>query len=257
MKATNTNVVPRLTFFLAVLFLIAVLSAGSSVSRAHQEGCPANSKPVQRTEANGEIIVSCQCIAGYTKYQGRCELIEKVNALKNAKAIKDAVSQGQKPPFEPLWNYYQTNRDIAEGFAPAENRCAIVLSLTLGIEPRANEASLRDLKLLHKINRERGVIPEVADAELAKRYYIRAQELANRLRDEWGEPVIIKTRDARKIISGKRGIVLIQDAYGEPDDQGHRTIDHIDVWNGSRIGSEDTVSSNFEQAPQVWFWQIP
>lgn len=246
---------PRLTMSLVILFLFTALPEDSPVSQAVDDGCPPNSRAVKRTEANGEIIVTCQCVDGYTKYQGRCESIDKVKALKNAKAIKDAMSQGQKPPFEPLWDYYQTTYKVAEGFALNENRCAIRLSLTLGFEPRANEASLRDLKLIRKINPERGSIAELADAEIAKRYYIRAQELANRIRDEWGEPAIIKTRDARKLIAGKKGIVLIQDAYGEPDDRGHRTIDHIDVWNGSRIGSD--VYPNFAEAPQVWFWQIP
>lgn len=212
------------------------------------DGCPENSTEVRRTQANGEIVVSCQCVAGFTKYQGRCEPIGKVNALKNAKRIKDAVSQGQKPAFEPVWDFYQSNRGIAKGVAPEENRCAIVLSMTLGFEPRANEATLRDLK------ERKGVIPELADAELAKRYYIRAQELANRIQDEWGAPSVFKSTEARTSISEKAGIVFIQDAW--MDGRGGMTVDHIDVWDGKRIGAYDSLEPQFERAKEVWFWGL-
>lgn len=212
------------------------------------DGCPENSKEVRRTQSNGEVVVSCQCVEGFTKYQGRCEPIGKVKELKNAKLIKDAVSQGQKPPFQPVWDTYRSKRAIAKGFAPEENRCALVLSMALGFEPRANEASLRDLK------ERKGVIPELADAELAKRYYIRAQELANRLNDEWGTPEVIKSTEARGSISGKTGIVFIQDAW--TDGRGRMTVDHIDVWDGGRIGAYDALEPPFERAREVWFWPL-
>lgn len=235
------------------LFISSALLAGLSFvfagRPARADGCPPNSTEVKRTQANGEVIVSCQCIAGYTKFQGRCEEIGKVNELKNAKAIKDAISEGRKPPFQPVWDHYQNNRDIAKGFAPQENRCAMVLSITLGVEPRANEASLRDLKL------RGGVIPELADAEIAKRYYIRAQELANRLQDEWGEPVLLKSSAAEKAITGKRGIVFIEDGWANA--RGEMTVDHIDVWNGRLIGAHNALEPRFERAVRVWFWELP
>lgn len=236
-----------------LLFIFSALLAGLSLVFAGQpvqaDGCPPNSTEVKRIQANGEVVVSCQCIAGYTKFEGRCEEVGKVNKLKNAKAIKDAIGEGRKPPFQPVWDYYQNNRDIAKGFAPQENRCAIVLSITLGVEPRANEASLRDLKL------RGGVIPELADAEIAKRYYIRAQELANRLRHEWGEPVVLKSSAAEKAITGKRGIVFIEDGWANA--RGEMTVDHIDVWNGRLIGAHDVLEPHFERSVRVLFWELP
>lgn len=262
MKSSRSWTMQRMTTFLLFLCLVTV-QIDSTVSSAQGEGdgCPPNSKPVKRTEANGEVIVSCQCVSGYTKFQGRCEPIEEVKALRTAKAIRDAISEGRKPPFESVWDYHQANRKITDGFVGSdENRCAIVLSMTLGFEPRATEANLEDLKLSRQIGAllrlKRGVPPEISDAQLGRRYYIRAQELANRIRDEWGKPQIIKT-NARTILAGKKGVVLLQDAYGDPDAEGRRTIDHIDVWNGITIGAGDSLSPNFEEARQVWFWPIP
>lgn len=237
------------TVFVTSIPLLASVLWAPAVPPGGVDGCPDNAKEVRRTQANGEVVVSCQCVAGFTKYEGRCELVGKVKELKNAKMIKDAVSKGQKPPFQPVWDAYQSKRGIAKGFAPEENRCAMVLSLTLGFEPRANEATLRDLKV------RGGVIPELADAELAKRVYIRAQELANRIEDEWGAPGVIKTSEARNAIDGKTGIVFFQDAW--VDGRGSMTVDHIDVWDGGRIGAYDSLEPPFERAKQVWFWPLP
>jgi hypothetical protein len=239
---------PAVQLFISCIPLMVSLLWAPVVTTQQSDGCPENSAEVRRTQANGETVVSCQCVAGFTKYQGRCEPIGKVNALKNAKKIKDAVSQGQKPPFQPVWDFYQSNRGIAKGFAPEENRCAIVLSLTLGFEPRANEATLRDLK------ERKGVIPELADAELAKRYYIRAQELANRIEDEWGAASVFKSTEARTAIRAKTGIVFIQDAW--MDGRGSMTVDHIDVWDGDKIGAYNTLVPQFERAKEVWFWPL-
>jgi len=239
---------PAVQLFISCIPLVASLLWAPVVPTEGIDGCPENSTEVRRRQANGETVVSCQCVAGFTKYQGRCESVGKVNALKNAKKIQDAVSQGQKPPFQPVWDFYQSNRGIAKGFAPEENRCAIVLSITLGFEPRANEATLRDLK------ERKGVIPELADAELAKRYYIRAQELANRIEDEWGAPEVMKSTEASKSISAKTGIVFIQDAW--MDGRGNMTVDHIDVWDGRRIGAYDSLEPQFERAARVLFWPL-
>jgi len=180
--------------------------------------------------------------------------------IHDAKSIRSAIARGQRPPFAPLWDHYQYNRDIAKGLAPDQNRCAIVLSMTLGLRPRAGEASLRDLgghgalSILTQI-RHRLVIPEVAGAELATRYYVQAQQLANRLRDELGAPEVLRGTDARQRIAGRRGIVFLQDAYRDGGTLGRRTGDHIDIWDGGRIGAFDVTTTPFDQAAQVWFWE--
>lgn len=227
---------------------------------AHAEGCPENSAPVEQSESNGEITVSCKCVEGYSKFGGRCEPSEKVDALRDAKSIKDAVSKGDKPPFEQLWKYYRYNRDIAKGLAPEENRCAMVLSMTLGLEPRPGEASLQQLGVtgittIFKQIRGKMVIPQVSESEIAKRYYIRAQQLADRLQDEWGPPLVIDGRNAKETIAGKKGILFIQNAYPRAGSLGGRSGDHIDVWNSDRIGSSATLP--FDKAGKVWFWETP
>lgn len=187
-----------------------------------------------------------------------CNKINKP-VLENARSVHHATSRGQKPAFRSLWDYYQYNRDIAKGLAPEQNRCAIVLSMTLGLMPRADDKSLRDLgwtedkDILTEI-RKKMVIPEVAKAEIAKRYYIQAQQLANRLRSEWGEPLIVDGTKARELIAGKNGIIFLQDAYRSWF-FGVRTGDHIDVWNSDQIGSDSSMP--FDKAAKAWFWEIP
>lgn len=178
-------------------------------------------------------------------------------ALQNAHAVRNATSRGTTPPFQPLWDFYQYNRDVAKGLAPEQNRCAIVMSMTLGLEPRPGEKTLRELGSGEGLSsifaeiRNKMVIPAVAKSEIAKRYYVQAQELANRLEREWGKPSVIDGAKAREFISGKKGVIFLQNAY--PRARG-RTGDHIDVWNGSRIGSDSTTP--FENAEKVWLWEI-
>lgn len=185
---------------------------------------------------------------------------KNVVAIENARMVHNATSRGQKPPFQPLWDYYQYNRDVAKGLAPEQNRCAIVLSMTLGFQPRAGELTLQQLggegiSAIFTEIRKKMVIPPVAKAEISKRYYIQAQQLANRLETEWGPPLVVDGPKARGLISGEKGIIFIQDAYQSAGSFGRRTGDHIDVWNASRIGSDSTTP--FDKATKVWFWKVP
>lgn len=181
-------------------------------------------------------------------------------ALHNAHLVRDATSSGTPPPFQPLWDYYQYNRDVAKGLAPEQNRCAIVMSMTLGLEPQPGEKTLRQLgsgeglASIFTDIRKKMVIPAVAKSEIAKRYYIQAQELAHRLEREWGKPQVSDGANARELISGKKGVIFLENAYPRAGSLGRRTGDHIDVWNGSRIGSDSTTP--FDQAERVWFWEI-
>ena len=182
-------------------------------------------------------------------------------ALGDAQAIRSAMDRGGRPSFQTLWDHYQFNREIARGLAPEQNRCAIVLSMTLGLRPRAGEASLRDLSggsLLSVLSqiRHKLVIPEVGRADIATRYYIRAEQLASRLRSEWGEPLVMSGPEARRQIEGRRGVILLKDAYRSGNSLGAaHSGDHIDVWNSNRIGSDS--STPFNDAASVWFWEMP
>lgn len=185
---------------------------------------------------------------------------KNVVAIETARIVRNATASGHKPPFLPLWDYYQYNRDVAKGLAPEQNRCAIVLSMTLGLQPRAGDLTLRQLggggiaSIFTEI-RKKMVIPPIAKAEISTRYYIQAQQLANRLGSEWGAPLVVDGPKAPSSISGKKGIIFLQDAYQSAGSFGRRTGDHIDVWNGTRIGSDSTLP--FDKATKVWFWEVP
>lgn len=187
-------------------------------------------------------------------------------ALENAKAIRAALSKGDKPPFEPVLELYGYNRQIALNMVGEnESRCAIVLSMTLGITPNGSgDASVH-------------VLPknQVTDAEIAKRYYLRAHELAHRLISErqWGRPLYLDGAKARQSITGKRGILYIEHAYltkttYKEFPTGWKFGDHIDLWDRDHFASD--AGTPFEparedpwwsfapqEAREVWFWEIP
>ena len=199
---------------------------------------------------------------------------EKRQALRNSQVVRDATRRGEKPPFQPLWNYYEFNRSIAVGLLPDENRCAIVLSMTLGLEPRGNEASVANLTdqkkkaMILGLAATKNLEMNFTQSEAATHYYLRAQELANRLKSEWGQPQEIDALDAAKYLNGKQGVVFLEHAYQEfrrpiSHPQGSyledpfknfRKGDHIDLWKSNMNASESTMP--FQHAQKIWFWEL-
>ncbi len=195
---------------------------------------------------------------------------ERGRAIKNSRVVRDAVTHGEKPQFKPLWNYYEYNRSVAKGLVPDENRCAIVMSMTLGLEPRAGEASVQDLQDKKQKNiliglistkklEEPARVPAATHTEVAGRYYLRAQQLADRLRAEWGAPKEFSSLDAEKYLNGRQGVVFLQHAYlrfGTPElsTQGFRTGDHLDLWKSTMNATDSTMP--FDKAEKVWFWEL-
>jgi hypothetical protein len=247
---------------------------------AHAQGCPPNSHPVS-TDDGTVTIVHCQCNGGFTKTEGECRpvssspghAIDRANALENDKAIQNALSKGEKPSFGSLLQFYEYNRGVVwKMVGDSVDRCALVLSMTLRLTPElgSKDASLYDL---HK--------NEVTDAEIGKRYYIRAHEIADRLtRDPdkavWKAPQELDGQDALKakqFLDGKRGILYIEHAYLEEKKVecvpvGWRFGDHIDLWDGHHFVSG--AGTPFEparedpwwsfapgKAAKVLFWEIP
>jgi hypothetical protein len=102
------------------------------------------------------------------------------------------------------------------------------------------------------------LVEPVKDSEIANRYYVRAQDMADRLVREWGRPVSVDGKDARKTIAGKRGVIFLQHAYlragGVMRMQG-ATGDHIGLWDSDHLA--DSASTPFDRAQKVWFWEIP
>lgn len=199
---------------------------------------------------------------------------EKRQALRNSQVVHDATRHGGKPPFQPLWDYYEFNRPIAIGLLPDENRCAIVLSMTLGLEPRGNEASVANLtdqkkkSMILGLAATKNLEANFSQTEAATHYYLRAQELANRLKSEWGQPQEIDALDAAKYLNGKQGVVFLEHAYQEfrrpiSHPQGSyledpfknfRKGDHIDLWKSNMNASESTMP--FQHAQKIWFWEL-
>jgi hypothetical protein len=191
----------------------------------------------------------------------------------NIRTIKNAVAAGKQPSFRAVWENYTIflAKHVATGLAPDQNRCAITLSLTLGLRPYPGEHSIADLgdpgmidRLIRAVRSAMPgdpgsvggphIIPEVTNAQIAKRYYIRSEELAGRLRKEWGEPDELKQSDARESIKGKKGVIFLLHAYPEASHVGRRAGNHIDVWDGHRLGS--TASLPLEHAEKIWFWEF-
>ena len=172
--------------------------------------------------------------------------------------MREALQKGAKPPFQSLWSLYQYNRPIAFGLVPSTNKCAIVLSMTLGLTPRQGETSLQSLGNKELVATLVGpvktlLVAPVKDADIASRLYVKAQDLADRLKSDFGQPVYLEGKDARQFLAGKRGIVFFKNA-----DLRYRlrprSGDHIDLWNSDRMAS--SAGTQFENAEKVWFWPI-
>ena len=173
----------------------------------------------------------------------------KEEARGNAKLIQDAITRRGKPPFKALWDFYKYNRPTALGLLPNENRCALVMSMTLGLEPRTGEISLGDLGNKQLIASLSGPIKTmllvpIKDSEIAKKYYVRADELAHRLKTEFGTPVVLEGTKARDFISGKKGIVFRTGI----------TRSHLDLWDSDHLAAG--ALAPFEMAREVWFWEM-
>ena len=171
---------------------------------------------------------------------------EREAALVDAGVVQEAVSKRQMPPFTSLWALYKYNRPVAYGLLPDENKCAVVMSLTLGLEPGPDEMSLGKLGnptlvsrivhaaksiYLHQTVDRPQTNDAMRDTAIADRYYLKAQDMANRLMKEWGPPAALDGRDARNWVSGKRGVIfsvtrisLDMDIPATTSDSGTRTI---------------------------------
>lgn len=170
--------------------------------------------------------------------------LDKAAAVKTLKGKTRAVS------WTALWNSYQDARMLATGIAPEANRCAIALSAALDVRPRrASELTLADVP--------DAVNAAFRGASVLNRYYIRASELAERLREDppFGRyPEIFENpREARERMTFRRGIVYFEDGDFRPSRLAW-SGDHIDVWNELYNGSPYAFNLN---ARRIWFWEFP
>lgn len=153
--------------------------------------------------------------------------------------------------FEMLWQKYHASRKIGAAVTDG-NRCALVLGAALGLKykPRLDqgEISFRGVGQVKSEMKEMSVLDN---------YYLRAEQLALRLKEEWGEPDIkVYGPDALKSIADKKGIIFVENAWRTRAFA--KTVDHIDIWNGKYMASSTVADSEkaFQNADMVWLWII-
>jgi hypothetical protein len=80
---------------------------------------------------------------------------------------------------------------------------------------------------------------------------VRANELAVRLVDEFGNPDELKGAAAAEALRNRNGVIFFKDGYG------NRAISHIDLWDGTTMELGDAILPAFENASYIWFWELP
>jgi hypothetical protein len=155
--------------------------------------------------------------------------------------------------FDRLWVKYQMERVRAVTLDAPHDRCALVLSLTLGLQPHedTDKACFQQLSLNDARTKKR---------EGGGEYYIRASELADRLIVEWGGPDVIGRGPwIFRHIEGRVGVLFIHKSLVYPEWRHGKFGDHIDLWDGSMMA---TVSNRLKGdsvvigAFKVMFWEL-
>jgi len=79
----------------------------------------------------------------------------------------------------------------------------------------------------------------------------------------------IESKDFKKILNGKKGIIFFKDYWARNGEtKRNKSGDHIDLWNGSRLTDWKTWAriqlhlswegswSDYRQSKEVWFWAV-
>ena len=167
--------------------------------------------------------------------------------------------------FSVLWHNYLHNRPLAQNMYQG-NRCALALSITLGdrYQPKQDTelASFQDLSLRDIRSKPERVRGERVESQ-EDGYYINAKQLANRLKLEWGDPEVVMIGFmALGRLRHTQGVLFIEHSVRWIElsrTSGVRLGDHIDLWNGSVMGSVPEAKKCdriIELAQTVWFWRI-
>ncbi|MFH1982463.1 MAG: T6SS effector amidase Tae4 family protein [Pseudomonadota bacterium] len=180
-------------------------------------------------------------------------LKEELDNQENQEEVRESLKKElDNPLFRDVSEAYQEKRKFAETlFASKEHfraRCAVVLSAALDLrpDPKLKEKSLADI--------DTNIIePAFRGTEVLERFYVQAQQLADRLARDWHQ---MKRYDdwhtARAKLGGHKGVIFFRDA-----DFRLSTLrlsgDHIDVWDGALTGS----GYSFSRAKEIWFWELP
>jgi Type VI secretion system (T6SS), amidase effector protein 4 len=175
--------------------------------------------------------------------------------------------------FETVWAKYQAARPVAAGITEG-NRCAMVLAMALGKPYYPNsskgEASFADLKDSIAVNAKgtaRNLLAgklKVADRmtdgiegqPFLQKYYVKAEQFAKRLRNEWGDPDFVLKGSPKNLVKttmGKRGVIYMENAWTSGED-------HVDLWSGSTtaayVNDAAYINKHIEESSEVWLWTM-
>jgi len=152
--------------------------------------------------------------------------------------------------------------DITKG-----NRCALVMGQALRLKPSNNQVTMRGLGAAEE---------HLRNMPLLDKFFVKAQDLANSIKDNYGQPTkIIKGKSAVKkndgnyqveALDGRKGVIFFQDCWRTPSEKfaywfgidDSKTGDHIDLWNGktTEIYPDRNKSLGLvHQSDNVWFWE--
>ena len=151
-------------------------------------------------------------------------------------------------------------RSWAEGVTEG-NRCALVVGVALNIKPKSERESFRALKT--------GVVDGVKGMPFLAKFFLKAQDLADATAAWFGPPEICEGRSALKSLSGRKGVIFMQDCWGGTINLGvtslrirDDTFDHIDLWDGNQIEiykgthSVKSIHAFVQKSKSVWFWEV-
>ncbi|MEP7282371.1 MAG: T6SS effector amidase Tae4 family protein [Rubrivivax sp.] len=175
--------------------------------------------------------------------------------------------------FESAWSRYQEYRKVASGITEG-NRCALVLAMSLGKryypDKSKGEHSFADLEDTFMVN-AKGTVRNLVHGNLKvanrmadgiqgqpflRKYYVKAEQFAKRLRTEWGDPDFILKGQGKQIVKrtlGAHGVIYIEDGWASGED-------HIDLWNGTTTAAYDKdpayAMEHIEASKEIWLWSF-
>lgn len=140
--------------------------------------------------------------------------------------------------FNKLWSNHPQNAFPCDR-KTFPNQCAIRMSVAL-------EASGVDTSGFDKMYPNRRCYPGFKHNP---GHILAAQELANWIKSEFcifGEVEKTNAVANKKDFLDKKGVIFIKDGWG--------TVDHIDVWDGSKMGGGR--ANYFALGQEIWLWKV-
>jgi hypothetical protein len=151
------------------------------------------------------------------------------------------------------------------------NKCAMVMGITLRMQPRKGETSMRDLlkeptfaaknmakKVVSKFFADGNYDEAVTgpDMPFMDRFYVKAKDLAKHIEDDCGEADIAgrgKELVGSGKLAGQKGVMYLGGFWHGGSG------DHIDLWDGRKLlitGTPQDSQSEIGRSKEVLFWRV-